>query len=160
MRLKGKAITGTSLLMMLGVVCFATILVSAIALTSNTLQFTSTTVTEGSITLSSTSTPGEILVGNAAPYGFNAVVNNDLTVASISVDIASVGISQSNITSATISYDGAGAVALTFGSNPSGHLVYSYSVGTQTAATVPVVVTITYALAGTYSVSATMTGTA
>ena len=112
MKFRGKAVTGTSLLMMLGVVCFATIIVSAVLISSNSLTFTNTTVTDpGQISLTPTVTPGNINLGNNAVYEFNANVPIALTDVVVTIDIAEAGIIAGDVTSATISYDGGAATS-------------------------------------------------
>jgi hypothetical protein len=162
MKFHGKAISGTSLLTILGVLCFATVIVAAVSITSNTLTFANTSVSNpGTVTLTQTSTPGTIVLGNPAVYGFNANVQNHLTGVVVTVDIAKTGISTSDVTNATIRYDSGLTTNITFSAGATNHIIATYNVADQVAdATIPCTVTITYAATGTYAVSVTLAGTA
>ncbi|MGD1061073.1 MAG: hypothetical protein ABR879_06415 [Methanomassiliicoccales archaeon] len=162
MKYKGKVVSGSSLLTILGVVCFATVVVSAVLITSNTLSFAPTNVTTGAITLTdSGSDTTAVLAGNNAAYHFNANVADALTGAVITVEIAKTGIALSDVTNATIRYNGAvtpTALVFSLGTNV---ITATYTVGTQAiSATLPCTISVTYATAGSYTVSATMSGTA
>ena len=148
--------------MMLAIVCCATVIVSAVVITSVSLQFTPTTVTDpGEIELSQTSTPSGIMLGDNAVYRFSVNVPTALTGAVVSIHIAEVAIAHANVTAATISYNGSGAVPLTFGTDLGDVLTYSYTAGVQGIdADIPVIITILYATAGTFTVSATVSGSA
>lgn len=162
MKFRGKAISGTSLLTILGVLCFATVIVSAVVITSNTLSFPSTTVNSpGSIALTQTTAPGTIILGNDAVYEFNANVQNSLTGAVATVDIQKSGIAPSDITSASFQYNSGSVVSITFTAGAADHITASYTIGSQAVdATIPCIVTIHYATAGSYAVSVTVTGNA
>jgi hypothetical protein len=162
MKFHGKAISGTSLLTILGVLCFATVIVSAVVINSNTLTFTDTEVASpGSIALSATQTPSTIVLGNDAVYKFNANVPNALSGVVATVDIEASGITTDAITSATFQYDGGSITGLTFAPGATDHITASYSAGSQVIdSTVPCIVTIHYAEAGSYSVTVTMSGNA
>jgi hypothetical protein len=161
MKFRGKALSGTSLLTILGVLCFATVIVSAVVISSNTLIFASTTVTSpGTVQLSQTATPGPIIVGNNADYNFTANVPNSMTDAVLTVHIAMSGISTSDVTSATLTYDNGGTPTVLTLTDNGNDLSGTYNVGSQSAdGSIPCVLVIVYATAGTYTVSATLTGT-
>jgi hypothetical protein len=161
MKFHGKAISGTSLLTILGALCFATVIVSAVVITSNTLVFANTSVSSpGTIQLTQSGTPGPILVGNQANYSFTANVPNTLSAAVLTVHIAKGSISTFDVTSANVTYGVAGVpVTLTLTDNGN-DLSGTYNVGSQAPdGSIPCVITIIYANAGTYTVSATLSGT-
>jgi hypothetical protein len=162
MKFHGKAISGTSLLTIIGVLCFATVIVSAVVITSNTLTFSDTVVNSpGSIALTETATPDTIVLGNAATYELSANVQNALTGAVAIVDIQKIGIATSDVTSATFQYNGGSVDSITFVDGPVNHITASYTIGSQIVdSSIPCIVTIHYATAGTYAVSVTMTGNA
>lgn len=163
MKYKGKAISGTSLLTILGVVCFASVIVSAVLITSGTLTFAGTTVTTpGNIALTdSGSDTTSVLAGNSAVYNFNANVGQAVTGATITVTIAKTGISLADITSAKLTYDVGSATDLSSLTDNGDTVTGTYTVGVQAVdATLPCIITIVYAAAGTYVVSAAMSGTA
>jgi len=162
MKYKGKAISGSSLLTIIGVICFATIVVTAVVVTSNALTFGGTTVNPASIVL--TDSGGDttsVTVGDPAVYNFNANVASALTSgATWTVNIQKTGIVVGDITSATININSAGAHAFgTFTVVDANNIHATYVPGTQAASpTIPCVVTIIYANTGAYVVSVTLTG--
>ena len=162
MKFRGKAISGTSLLMMLGVVFFATVLVSAIVISSIALQFGPTTVTDpGNIVLTKGTEPGAIYAGNPAEYTFTAKVPQAMTGAFLTITVTEAEtIVDGDITSIKVVYDGGEETELTVGTVADGKITATHMIGDQAASdAVPCTVTIVYANAGTYTVSAVLSGT-
>jgi len=163
MKYKGRKIAASSLLTILGVVCFATMIVAAVLVTSNTLSFTSTPVTTAKITLTKTSEPPSALVGNEVSYVFNANVANAITSgAKIDIVIAKSGINATDITGATFSYDSGGPGAITF-TDVGDTLTATFNVPTGIQGvdnTIACTLALTYQVTGTFAVSATMSGNA
>jgi hypothetical protein len=163
MKYKGKVVSGSSLLTILGVVCFATVIVSAVLITSNTLSFGSTNVTPASIVLmDSGPDTTSVVVGGPATYHFNANVATALTSgANYTVDIQGTGILPGAITNGTIWINGVSHVLPAFYVVSSTHIASSWDPGTQASgATIPCIISITYATASTYTVSVTLKGNA
>jgi hypothetical protein len=161
MKNKGTKFSASSLLTILGVICFASVIVTAVLVTSNSLSFTGTGVTNPSIVLTATTTPGATLTGNTATYVFNANVGNALTSgAKVDIVIAKTGINITDISTPLFSYDGGSATALVF-TDAGDTLTATFTVGTQAIdATIPCTMTIIYAVTGTFTVTATMSGNA
>jgi hypothetical protein len=157
MKYKGKAISASSLLTILGVVCFATVIVAAAVLTSGMINFASTTV-NGSIGMTTGSAPGAVNTGVAAVYGFNATVPDDMTGTVLTVQITGTGLVAGDITSITLNYNGT-IQSLVGPVSTSNTLTWTYTVGAQIDAVVPIIVTVVYATAGTYTVGAQLVGT-
>lgn len=87
MKFRGKAITGSSLLMMLGVVCFSTVLVAAFTLTS-TLTINQTVSAAPTITISPTPIEGgNTYTDTEKTYTFSATPNMAVTNVQISVTV-------------------------------------------------------------------------
>lgn len=158
MKYKGTKISGSSILTILGVVCFATVLVAAAVLTSGMVNFAPTTV-NGSFTMTAGTDPGAVNVGAPAAYPFSAVVSQAMTDTVLTVQIAKTGIVASDITSITLTYKSVTQTLTPVGSPPANTLQWTYTVGAQAAETAAIVVTVTYATAGTFTVGAQLAGT-
>jgi hypothetical protein len=81
MKILRKAIGGSSILTILGVVCFATILVAATLVSSNALHFTQTISVEPKITMDGTEARTASYTDVAQTYPFTAAVSVHLTSA-------------------------------------------------------------------------------
>lgn len=162
MKYKGKAIAGSNLLTILGVVCFATIVVAA-AITFTAVNWTNTVpsapgaVTKG-LTGDGTNLPDNPAISTAYTFRLNVTSNIDTTVGSVVITITDPTILAANV---TLIYDadnnglyaetaltpvvGSGVLTFTIGA---GALVWtatqSYNYDFQ----------ITYNNAGSYAVSA------
>jgi hypothetical protein len=166
----GKKFSAGSLLSILGAVCFATIIVAAALVTSNSLTFTGTPVKQGSIQLSATTTPGEIVLGNTATYVLKADVSTALiSDAKIVIKITKsvgTGLNASDIdtvTAPTITYGALGSPETLSFSFVTDHLEATYNIATGAQAVdhnVPVTIVLKYTVTGTFDVQATMSGTA
>jgi hypothetical protein len=87
MKFRGTKIGGSSVLTILGVVCFATILVAALLITSVTIDYNQTVEQRPTITLTSTGATGDLYVGETLTSSYQAVVSKDLTGAKIVVTV-------------------------------------------------------------------------
>ena len=148
--------------MMLGVVFFATVLVSAIVISSIALQFGPTTVTDpGSIVLTEGTAPDAIYTGNPAEYTFTAKVPQAMTGAFLTITVTKAEtIVDGDITSIKVAYGEGAEKELTVGDVAEGKITATHMIGDQVANdAVPCTVTIVYANAGTYTVGAVLSGT-
>jgi hypothetical protein len=163
MKFKGKAITGSSLLMVLGVLCFATILVAAVVSISGSFTSTTTITNKPDITMTGPG-DGNGYVDDAVTYTFSADVPVQTTDSQIQVTIAETGISSGMVTSAVVNFDGnAFPVTLTDNGDTLSGVVAIHS-GALAAGTVAAdtysanSVVISYHVAGTYVVTVDMSG--
>ena len=162
MKYKGKAISASSLLTILGVVCFATMIVAAVFVTSSALNFPSTTVTTAGISLSIATTPTAAVVDNDVHYFFNATVATALTGAVITVYVNATSIAPANLNSGpTITFSGGAETPLVFAQHGTGSLKATYNPGAVTSGSGKLGdILLNFNVAGTYSVAVVMTGNA
>jgi urease alpha subunit len=159
MKYKGKVISASSLLTILGVVCFATMIVAAVFVTSSALNFPSTTVTASGIILSDSTTPTAAVVDNDVHYFFNATVATALTGAVITVYVNETGILPAALNSGpTITFNGGSTTALVFVQHGSDSLKATYSAGLVASGSGKLGnILLSYNAAGTYTVAVVMT---
>jgi hypothetical protein len=161
MNFKGKAITGTSLLTMLGVVCFATILVAAAVLLGSA-NWTNNAVSGATVTkLDVASHGGDALiaspiVGKDYEFGIQVQGHADAT-GQLTINITKAGIAPENVILSYYNVDH--WTALTANTGTSGSLLYTYP--TTTALTASSDVTydfqINYVASGSYGIVANVT---
>jgi hypothetical protein len=159
----GKKFSITSLLSILGVICFATILVSAVLITSGVINFGSTTVSAATISISKTSSPTTAFIGNDENYVFNANVGQTLIDGQITIWVNMTNIVPADLTSVKITYGSEIQSIVSMsqnGVNPDS-LIGTHTVTDLTSgATHTCTIVIVYAVAGTYDVAVKMSGNA
>jgi len=160
MRLRGTKVSGSSLLTLLGVVCFATVMVAAVLVTSGALDFGTTTVSNGSLSLSKTSSPANNIIGNPADYAFSASVGQQLTSASLTIYINKTGILPGDLQSSGVDWNGAGQSSVTMSQNGANSLIGTFSVGTVNSGSYTCIIELYYKNPGSYDVKVMMSGTA
>jgi hypothetical protein len=159
MKYKGKVVSGSSLLTILGVVCFATVIVSAVLVTSNALTLGSTTVSGASIVLSTPTANTTALVGDPTDYGFNANVAQTMTDATITIYVNETSILPADVGSVKITYGSGTQATVTMAQNGASSLSGTYTVTDLTSGAAKVgSIVIVYNVAGTYAVAVKMGG--
>lgn len=143
----------------LGVVCFATMIVAAVVVTSSALNFSQTTVTPASITLSSTGEVTGIAAGNLARYQYNAATGSALTGVTATVTITGTS-TPGVVTNASVAINGVSAALPAFTAG-SGEIHATVSIANiPLSATNPGSVWIVFGTAGAYTVSLVISGNA
>jgi hypothetical protein len=165
MKHTGKKITASSLLTILGVVCFGTVLVAAALITSGFINLGSTNVTSpGSVVITPGTPTAAAYTGDPTTYPFSANVPDDLTSTVLTIRISETsGVLLTDVTSVYVVYAGGSSTQVTnlalVGSGVTAYVEGTYSVGSQaTNANVPVTITIIYAATGSYTVLAQLEG--
>lgn len=157
--------TGSSILTVLGVVCFATILVAAALITSGFQSVGTTTVTPaGTIAITPGTPTAASYVGDEAQYPFSANVPDTLSGTVLNIKITDLdGMVLSDVSHVYVTYDIGTKTEVTnlaVVDAANDYITGSYTVGAQAQDTdVPITVFVTYAAGGTYTVAIELSGT-
>jgi hypothetical protein len=158
MKFKGKTVTGTSLLMVLGVICFATTLVAAAAL-MGTVSWTNSVSDGATVTKIAPSTLGTALPEGATvknvPYEFGVhVVGSATGTGTLYISIAKSGIVSSDVKLNITTDAGSTWTPIVADTGTTGILTYTVSASVDLTATTTFSMQVTYLTAGSYNVQA------
>jgi hypothetical protein len=163
MKFRGKAVTGTSLLMMLGVVCFATTMVAAlIAISIVPFNISQTVVAAPTLGVVQPSAPANIYTDTETTYTYSLTPSIQMTDVTVTLTVTKTGGYESgNITgdSVTVTLTGASTPSVTQTLTAT-TWVASFNMGTVDASTHAGTIVVTYADAGAYTIHVAATGQA
>ena len=173
MKLRGAKITGASLLTILGVICFAGMIVAAANVLTGTFHINQTVTVNPGISMNSDITGGTLYVDEATTYtGVTANVPRALTGATVTITLHnSAGIHTGDVASdhITLHFDGTDFTVTITGTGGDTAWSGSTAIHSNSAASGVVAaanynsgntVALTYHVAGTYTIDVTISGNA